>query len=231
MTKRFTLILFLTVAICGTALAEPAQMDAAKALSVRTFQFKHKDADKAAAAIKSLMSAEGSLAIQPATNALTVTDRPENLKAIASTLAQFDTPPQAFRLTVRVVSAGRVDPAAAPAVPAAIKDVAPQLAMLRYNAFDMLGQATVDGSEGQPGVVDMDSGYRADFKFGDYDPATDSVKIIDFKVSRLEGADKDQLTQLFKTTLNLKIGRTVTFGATKSAQSQRALMIVISAKR
>src|SRR5512140_3497579 len=104
MTNRFALILFLMVAICGAALAEPAQTDAAKALSVRTFQFKHKDADKAAAAIKSLMSAEGSVAIQPTTNALTVTDRPENLKSIAATLAQFDTPPQAFRLTVRVVS-------------------------------------------------------------------------------------------------------------------------------
>lgn len=231
MTKRIALMLCLVLAICGSAFAEPAAADAGKALSVKTFQFKHKEADKAAAMIKSLMSADGSISMQPSTNALTVTDRPENLKAITSALAQFDTPPQAFHLTVTVLNAARVAADSAPAVPNELKDVAAQLSMLRFNAFDMLGQATVEGHEGQPGVIDMTSGYRADFKIGDYDPASDTVRIVDFKLSRLQGAEKDQLAALLKTTLNLKVGRTVILGATKVPQSQRALMIVITAKR
>jgi hypothetical protein len=51
---------------------------------------------------------------------------------------------------------------------------------------------------------------------------------VDFKLSRLEA---DQLAPMMKTTLNLKLGQTVIIGATKQAQSQRALMIVFSAKR
>jgi hypothetical protein len=47
-------------------------------------------------------------------------------------------------------------------------------------------------------------------------------------VSRLEG---EQLTQLMKTTLNLKLGQTVILSATRDANSGRALMIVVSAKR
>ncbi|PYQ61934.1 MAG: hypothetical protein DMF58_03195, partial [Acidobacteria bacterium] len=61
---------------------------AAKSLSVRTFSFKYKDADKAAAMIKPLMSSEGTISIQPSTNALVVTDRAENLKAITKTLTE-----------------------------------------------------------------------------------------------------------------------------------------------
>ena len=79
-TKRIA-ILLATLLFCGAAIAaSPA--DTAKALSVRTFTFKYKDAEKAAAVIKSLVSAEGSMSIQPANNALVVTDRPENLTKI-----------------------------------------------------------------------------------------------------------------------------------------------------
>jgi len=62
----------------------------------------------------------------------------------------------------------------------------------------------------------------------EYDPASDSLKVSDFRISRLEG---DQLAPMMKTTLNLKLGQTVILGVTKEAQSQRALMIVVTAKR
>jgi hypothetical protein len=224
MTKRILLALFLSLAMCGAAIADDA--DAQKSLSVKTFQFKHKDADKATAVVKALMSADGSISIQPSSNSVVITDRPENLKAITAALAQFDTEPQAFKLSVRLVAASRVDAGAA-RTPDELKDVAPKLAMLRYNALENLGSANIDGHEGEPGIVDLQSGYRADFRFGDYDPASDSVKISDFKLSRLQG---DQLTQLLKTTINLKLGQTVILGATKP-QGQRALMIIVAAKR
>ena len=72
------------------------------------------------------------------------------------------------------------------------------------------------------------NGYRADFKFGDYDPASDSVKLGEFRLSKLDG---DQLSPMLKTTLNLKIGQTVIIGATKQPNSNRALMIVVTAQR
>ncbi|HJT16949.1 MAG TPA: secretin N-terminal domain-containing protein, partial [Thermoanaerobaculia bacterium] len=76
-------------------------------LSVHTFSFKYKDAAKAAEMIKPLMSSEGSVSIQPSSNALVVTDRAENLKAITKALTDFDVPPQPFRVIVRLVGAGR----------------------------------------------------------------------------------------------------------------------------
>jgi hypothetical protein len=214
--------LFLVTALGAQSVFADAA-DVGKTLTSKTFVFKHKQADKAANVIKGILSAEGSMSIQPAANSLVVTDLPENIKKIAAAIAAFDAPAQALQLSIRLVSASRgavnkVDPAAA--------DVASKLA-LRYNVLESIGAAQASGREGEPGVVTID-GYRADFRFGAYDPASDSVQVVDLKLFRAEG---DQLAPLLKTTLNLKIGQTVIIGAAKQPQSQRALMIVVTAQR
>jgi Bacterial type II/III secretion system short domain len=224
MKRALTLFALLLLA-AGFAFAD--DIAGAKSLSVRSFTFKYKDAEKAAAIIKPLLSSEGSMSIQPSANALVVTDRPENLKTINKTLTEFDVPPQAFHVIVRLVGASRVEGTAAK-VSDDLSDIAPKLAMLRFNALEDLGSADVAGREGDPGIVTLPTGYRADFKFGDYDPASDSLKVSDFQLSKQQS---DQLRPLLKTTLNLRIGQTYIVGATKAPQSQRALMIVLVARK
>jgi hypothetical protein len=55
--------------------------------------------------------------------------------------------------------------------------------------------------------------------------------VSNLKLSRLQGAQKDQLTQLLKTSLNIKLGQTVILGAARDPQSQRALVLVLSVTR
>jgi len=223
--KRAVTLIGLLLMAASLAVADDAATNA-RPLSVHTFTFKYKDANKAADMIKPLLSSEGSMSIQPSTNALVVTDRAENLKTITKALTEFDVPPHPFRVIVRLVGAGRAAEGAR--VPEEDKDIAPKLGMLGFNSLEDLGSADVSGREGDPGIVTLPSGYRADFKFGDYDPASDSLKVSDLHLSKQQG---DQLTQLLKTTLNLRIGQTYIVGATKNAQSQRALMIVLVARR
>jgi hypothetical protein len=225
MKQTFVLLAALLM-LTAVALADDAAAGA-KSLSVHTFTFKYKDAEKAAAMIKPLLSAEGLMSIQPSTNALVVTDRPENLQTIRKALNEFDVEPHAFRLMVRLVGATRVE-GPAPKVPDDLRDIAPKLAILRFNALEDLGNADVAGREGDPGIVTLPTGYRANFKFGEYDPVSDSIKVSDFHLSKLQN---DQLTSLLKTTLNLRIGQTYIIGATKAPQSQRALMIVLVARK
>ncbi len=224
--KRLVVLLMCLLFVSANAFADADAADVGKSLTVRTFQFKHKQADKAAALIKPFMSVEGSISIQPNANALVVTDAPENLKKIASAIAQFDTPPQQFRLAIRLVAAERVAEDKA-RVDRSLEDVSAKLSLLRYNLLEAVGAAEVLGKEGDPGVVDLGT-YRANFAFGEYDPASDSLKLSDFRLARLDG---DQLAPMMKTTLNLKLGQTVILGATKQPGSQRALMLVVSAKR
>jgi hypothetical protein len=222
--KRFGITLLALLLVSAAAFADAG--DVGRNLSVQTFLFKFKQAENAASVIKPLMSADGSMQIQPAANSLIVTDAPENMKRIAAALKQFDLPAQPFKLTVRLVSARRGN-AGENRVDADLSDVSSKLALLRYNVLERLGNAEVTGKEGEPGIVDLGQ-HRADFRFGEYDPASDSLKLSDFRLSRLEG---DQLNPMMKTTLNLKLGQTVIIGVTKDAQSQRALMIVVTAKR
>src|SRR5688572_802750 len=98
-TKRLMICfvaLFLAAVPAFADAAAPAADSAGKSLSVRTFQFKHKSAEAAAAAIKSLRGVEGSVSIT--STGLVVSDTPENLKKIAEAIAAFDVPPQSFRL-------------------------------------------------------------------------------------------------------------------------------------
>lgn len=222
--KSILFVLCALVLAGVTANAEPREKN--EALSVRTFTFKYKDADKAAAIIKPLMSTEGSMSIQPASNALAVTDRADNLKAIAKALAEFDTAAQPFRLSIRIVSAARE---ATAHIPDDLKDVAQKVALMHFNAFTREGDANVQGKEGDPGSIDMQTGFRAEFKFGEYDPASESIRINDLHVSKI-GKD-NQLTSLVTTSLNLRIGQTYILGAAKSPNSPRALMIVLVARR
>lgn len=223
--KRFSILFVVLMMTAGAALAGDVAASA-KPLSVHTFTFKYKDANKAAAMIKSLMSAEGSESIQPSTNALVVTDRPENLKTITKALADFDVPPQSFHLVARLISASRESSGARQPADET-RDIASKLTMLGFNSFEDLGSADVVGTEGAPGIVTMPTGYRADFKFGDYDPASDSVQITDFHLSKQVS---DQLTSLLKTTLNLRLGQTYILGA-RNPKSPHALMIVLVARR
>lgn len=226
--KRLMTLLVVLLLATVPALADVAPADAAgaaKSLSVRTFQFKHKTAEQAASAIKSLRGVEGSVSIT--NNALVVTDTPENLKAIAKALAELDQPAQPFRLSIRLVSAGRAAAGEQARVSDEVRDIAPKLALLRYNMLENVGMAELVGREGEPGLIELNA-YRAEFRFGEYDAASDSIKLADLKLSRLEG---ETLSQLLKTTLNLKLGQTVILSATRQANTGRALMIVVSAKR
>jgi hypothetical protein len=221
--KRLLMICLALVFTTGVVLAEPSE--GAKALSVRTFQFKYKDADRAAAVIKSLLSADGTMSIQPKANSLVVTDHPDNMKAVAAAIGDFDTAPRAVKLSVRLVAASKAEIAIKPVEE--LKDIARTFTLLGYNSLESIGSANVESHEGELGMIDLGDGYRADFKFGEYDPASDTIELSEFRISRQQ---KDQLTQVYKTSLNLKVGQTVVLGV-KRPQGQRALSVAFVARR
>ncbi len=218
-----TLLLIVTVLLAaGVALAEPAE--GGKGLSVRTFQFKFKGVDRAAAVIKPLLSAEGSLSMKPSERSLVVTDRAENLTAIATVLSEFDASPRPLKLSIRLAMASRTETAGR--VPDGLRDVAPKLAMLRFNSVESLGEADIESREGDTGAVELANGYRADFRMGEYDPASKSISITDFKLARQQDS---QLQDLYKATLNLKVGQTLILPVTRNGQ--RAVVVVLAARK
>jgi len=222
--KRVLLILLTFLFVTGVAFAEPA--DGAKAaLSVRTFQFKYKTADRAAGIIKSLLSVDGSMSISPTANSLVVTDHANNIKAVSAAISEYDAAPRGVKLSVRLIAASHAD--VTPKTVEELKDISKSFFMMGYNSLESLGSANVESHEGENGTINLADGYRADFKFGEYDPASDSVELTDFRISRLQN---EQLSEIYKTTLNLKIGQTVVLGV-KRPKGQRALSVAFVARR
>jgi hypothetical protein len=222
--KRIALTVLAVFLFSTVAFADDAA-PAAK-LAAQSFKLRFKQAENAAMVIKPLVSADGSVSIQA--NMLVVTDRAENMKAIAAAIEQFDSPAKAFSIELKIVSASRSN--APPAVPEDLKEISAKLSgVFRFNAFEKLGEIRADGREGDSIVVQPSAGYRAEFKFGEYDPVSDSVRLNDFALAKT-GADQ-QLVSLLRTSLNLKVGQTVVLGASRMPDSQRVLMLVLSAKR
>ena len=220
--KRVLMVVLALLFTTGVVLAEPAE--GAKALSVHTFQFKYKDADRAAAVIKSLLSADGTMSIQPKANSLVVTDHPDNMKAVAAALTEFDSAPRGIKLSVRLVAASKSDVAPKPVEE--LKDIARTFNLLGYNTLEALGSADVESREGEPGTINLGE-YRADFKFGEYDPTSDTIELTEFRISKVQ---KEQQTQVYKTSLNLKVGQTVVLGV-KRPSGARALSVAFVARR
>ena len=232
--KRIVLVLALLIVSVNSHAAEPAAASTAKpSLAQKVFHFQHKAADSAASMIKSLMSSSGSVAIQPTANTLVVTDFADNLRSISAAIEKFDTDAQRFHLELKLVAASRVT-GTPPVTPDDLKEIAGKLSgVLRFNAFEKVGDLSIDGRESDPVTTELKSAdskqvYRAEFKFGEYDPVSDSIRVNDFKLGRLQG---QEITSLLKTSLNLKVGQTVVLGAAKLPDSQKALMMIIVARR
>ena len=145
--KRISILMMalLFVSALGAESAFADAADVGKTLTSKTFTFKHKQADKAANVIKGILSAEGSMSIQPAANSLVVTDLPANMKKIAAAIATFDAPAQALQLSIRLVSASRGEQNK---VDADLADVASKLALLRYNMLESIGTAQARARKG-----------------------------------------------------------------------------------
>ncbi|HSN69154.1 MAG TPA: secretin N-terminal domain-containing protein [Thermoanaerobaculia bacterium] len=213
--------------------AAPAAVAAAPAanekLTARSYQFKFRDASRAASVIKPLISASGSVSIQPSSNTLVVTDSPAVLREVTRAIQQYDAPPKAFTVELRLVAASTTKNPVP--VPEELREISTKLSgVLRFNRFDMLGEIQTQGREGDPVLADLDGAYRADFTMGEFDPISQTLQLSEFRIMRVpEGGG--ELQQVFRNaTLNLRVGQTVVLGASRLPDSNRILMVVLTAQ-
>lgn len=228
MNKKSTILILLALLIAPALFAAPAAAD--EPLAARTFQFRYRDASQAAVVIKPLISASGSVSIQPSTNTLVITDSPAVLLEIAKALRAYDAPPQAFRIEVKLVAASRA--AAAPPVAEDLREIASKLSgVLRLNRFEKLGEVSARANEGEPVLTGLDTHYRAEFEVGEFDPVSQTIRLEQFRLTRLPEGSGDVLQLLKPTTINMRLDQTHVIGTSRLPNSDRILMLVLVASR
>ena len=215
----------------------PPSPAAADAITARAFAVRFKSLSDAAELVSAVLSAQGTVTLQPRLKTLTVQDRAPVLDRVAALLASFDTPPRNVEVTLslflgtdrREQEAGRNVPS--DALSRDVRGIAETLGdFTKWNAYEPLGKGAVTGSEGERVVVNLSQDYRVRYEVDVVQDA--AVKLKDFVLQRVtrdaNGAERVQ--DVYTAAVVLPVGRTLMLGAAQNPESKRALFLTLQAR-
>src|SRR6266508_483446 len=138
----------LTAPVVPAAAPPVAGSAAAADVFVRVFLLKYRRVEEAALLIRPHLSESASVTLTPRLNAMTITDREENLKTVARVIAEFDAPPRGFTFAVKLIRARADAPAGSMA--REIGGLGAKLkSMFQFNDYALIDSTTLSGVEGK----------------------------------------------------------------------------------
>ena len=193
-------------------------------LVVETMTLRYRSAVGAIELVHPLLSARGTVELQPGGNALVLRDVPQAIERILPLLREYDQPANLVTVRVQIVSAsadtGGVRPS--PNLPASLLQRLREL--LRYEEYSLLAATEFAVQEGLDAGYELSREYRVDFRLGRL-LEDRRISLEGFKVSR-RAAD-GVMSPLIHTNLNLNLGKPMILGLARSEASERALMVVV----
>jgi hypothetical protein len=213
------------VLAAGSALAAEQEL--------RVFQLHFRPAREAAALVEPLLSAEGSVLLQPSLNSITVRDTPEVLKRVAEALASWDVAPLSYRVRVRVLLASMDPPQPGKASPL-ISGIGAEISKLfHFTDYQEVATLQVTASEGS--AVELAAGERYHLRFTVKGVAQDPerVQLAQLQLARRDqGADSSEaLHPLLRATVTLLLKQPSVVGGARAENANQALFLVLWAER
>jgi hypothetical protein len=208
----------------------PAGKSPSGEASVRVFVLKYKRVEEAALLIRPHLSDSASVTLTQRLNAMTVTDREENLKKIAKVLADFDLPPRGFTFAVKLVRARADVPAGSMAQE--IGGLGAKLkTMFQFNDYALIDSAAFQGAEGKTVSYRLGEDYLLAFTIG---PAGmgDELLLSPFQLSRLKKNEQGRIypVALYRAAIPILLNQTLVVGASKEEGSKKALILILLAQ-
>lgn len=190
---------------------------------VKVVTLQYQPAEAAFELIRPLLSPEGSVELQPASNTLVIRDDWRRMEPILATLESFDHPPRRLQLSIRLVEASAEEREGDAPLPAEL--VQRLHGVFRYHAFRQLGWLQIAPLERQSVRHRVGNDFRVEFELG---------AVLDERRIRLEGfriyRARDRERPLLNTHLNLVLGQTLVLGLARNETSDRALVVVIEGR-
>jgi hypothetical protein len=198
--------------------------------SVRLFVLKHKRVEEAALLIRPHLSDAASVTLVQKLNAMTITDREENLKTIAKVLAEFDVPPRGFTIAVKLIRARADVPAGSMAQE--IGGIGAKLkTMFQFNDYALIDSAVLHSTEGKTLSYRLGEEYVLNFTIG---PAGngDELLLSPFQLSRWKRNEQGRLypVPLYRASIPILLNQTLVVGASKEEGSKNALILILLAQ-
>jgi hypothetical protein len=220
---------FSLLALTPIAAASGAS-DAVAGAVVRVFVLKHKRVEEAALLIRPHLSESASVTLTQRLNAMTVTDREENLRTIAKVLSDFDAPPRGFTFAVKLVRARADVPAGS--IAQEIGGLGAKLkTMFQFNDYTLIDSAVFQGTEGKPVAYRLGEEYILTFSIGAAGLG-DELLLSPFQLSRLKKNDQGRMlpVALYRATIPVLLNQTLVVGASKEEGSKNALILILLAQ-
>jgi hypothetical protein len=210
-------------------------------LRVYAYTLEYQPVGEALALVRPLLSARGTVELQPGGNTIVIRDSLEALTRIVPLLRQFDHKPEPLQLEIQIVQAfaaqaggpsGFVTPLSAPG-----SEVSPALVrrlreLLRYDSYRLQASARLDVKEGEDVLYQLGDSYTVGFRLGTL-MGEKRVKLHDLRIARraVTGAFARPERQLLGTNVNLWLDQTLILGLAKDESAADALMVVFSCSR
>jgi hypothetical protein len=221
--RKNTFLFAAATAIFAAALPLLAADEAA----AKVFVLKHKRVEEAALLIRPLLSPSASITLTQSLNAMTVTDREENLKTIAKVLAGFDLPPRGFTIAVKLVKARADVPAGS--MSQEIGGLGAKLkSLFQFNDYLVIDSAVLRGVEGEGLSSRLGEDYQVSFTIG-RSSFGEVLLLSPFVLSRMKKNEQGKIVpaQLYRTAMPIELNQTLVVGASRDESSKSALILVI----
>jgi len=200
---------------------------------VRVFSLRHRKAEDAFLLVRPLLTERGSIALQPARNALTVRDAGPSVERAAQAVEAFDVPPRGFFVTVSLLQATSGPVPGMPSGPSSeqARGAGARLKKLfSFTDYSVLDEVVIQGIEGVPVSWNLGSSYRLDFLI-ESSRTGDVVRLRDLVLARVRRDEKghEAVRDVARTSINLRLREPFVLGVGREEGGRSALFLVLSA--
>lgn len=200
---------------------------------VRVFTLRHRKAEEAFLVVRPLLTARGSLVLQPGLNALTVRDAGRAVELAALAVESFDVPPRAYAVSVALLRAttAHAQKAAPAPVNEQVRVVGARLRRLfSFTDYTALDEVVLQGLEGEQVSWNLGGSHRIDFLL-EAGNGGEIVRLRNLVLVRVRRDEKGRETvrDVARTTINLKTREPFVLGVGREEAGSAALFLVLSA--
>lgn len=200
---------------------------------VRIFTLKHRKAEEVFLVVRPLLTARGSIVLQPSLNALTVRDVAAAVEKAARAVETFDVPPRGYSVSVALLRATtEPGPRTAPTpVAEQIRGVGARLRKLfSFTDYTPIDEVVLQGLEGDPVSWSLGGSYRIEFLL-ESGGAGDVLRLRNLVLSKVRRDEKGRETafDVARTSLNLRLREPFVLGVGREEGGSAALFLVLSA--
>lgn len=194
---------------------------------VHYYELKYVSATEVLPFIEKMISTNGDIRFQPVKNSIQVSDYPERLKMIQDFIKNTDTPPQKYKISIKLFEASISQTEST--ITKEMEGLKLQLKkIIPYRSYKLLDEISIEAKPGAHINQTIAKNYQIDFVLKRFIGNVNAIKLLDLEFSKVEKIDKNVrvLSPMLKTSLNLLMGRTQVLGASSSQKEGRALIFV-----